>query len=147
MPINLLQITRLRSKWSSTKQAEAVSLRPESFEIRVCAEIFIDKIELNRRCQEGVKKVFNEASGLCFFSPQVMDYGRSQVIQRLNSKKGNVAMMHIEGMRAYFFATIVNCVLFASGCSPAAVTQTVENAAKETSDGTAADAQHWTSDS
>jgi peroxiredoxin len=50
-------------------------------------------------------------------------------------------MIHIEGTRACFFAVIVNCVLCASGCSPAAVTQTGENAAKEISDGTAADAQ------
>ena len=47
MPINLLQITRLQPKRSSTNQAEAASLRPESFEIRVYAEIFIDKIAAN----------------------------------------------------------------------------------------------------
>lgn len=44
-------------------------------------------------------------------------------------------MIHFEGMRAVFLAGIIHCVFFASGCSPTTVAQTVENAAKETSDG------------
>lgn len=44
-------------------------------------------------------------------------------------------MIRFEGTRSVFLAAIVNCVFLVSGCSPTAVTQTVENAAKEGSDG------------
>ncbi len=44
-------------------------------------------------------------------------------------------MIQFEGTRAFFLAAIVNCFYFANGCSPAAVTQAVEHAAKESSSG------------